>query len=54
MRLVMRVKDYFAVEVDCCLDVGCYTEKCLMDNFKRINSSCLTAIILETGFGGMS
>ena len=35
----MRVKDYFTVEVDCCLDVGYYTEKCLMDNFKRINSS---------------
>ena len=23
----MRVKGYFTVEVDCCPDVGCYTEK---------------------------
>ena len=39
MRLVMGVKDYFVVVANCYLDVGCYTEKYLMDSYKRINSS---------------
>ena len=33
------VKDYFIVGADCYSDVGCCTEKYLMDSYKRINSS---------------
>ena len=32
-------KRLFHSKVDCCSDVGCYTEKYLMASYKRINSS---------------
>ena len=32
----MKVRDYFAVDLACCLDMDCCTGKCSMGNFRRI------------------
>ena len=47
MCSMMKARDYFVVDLVCCLDVDCYIGKCLMDNFKRISSSLYWKQALE-------
>ena len=39
MHLVMKVDGYYIIEVDYCSGAVYYTGKCLMGNYRRINSS---------------